>query len=62
MGNLEILDSMVNLEILDYSWTPSLAFYIVYSVEISIRHTPNLGEVMLNSFITGPLVSDPKLQ
>jgi hypothetical protein len=51
---------MDNLEILDYSWMSSSAFCRVYSVEISILHTPNLGELMLNSFIAGPLDSDPK--
>jgi hypothetical protein len=48
---------MDSLEILDYSWTPSSAFCRVCSVDISILHTPNLGEAMLNSFI---VVSDPK--
>jgi hypothetical protein len=51
---------MGDLEILDYSWMPSSAFCRVYSVEISILHTPNLGETMLNSFIAGSFVSDPK--
>jgi hypothetical protein len=47
-----------NLEILDYSWMPSSAFCRVYS--IGILYMPNLGESMLNSFIVGPLASDPK--
>jgi hypothetical protein len=49
-----------NLEILHYSWTLSSAFCRVYSVDISILHTPNLEEATLNSFIANPLVSDPK--
>jgi hypothetical protein len=53
---------MGNLEILDYSWMPSSTFCSVYSVEISILHTPNLGEAMLYSFIGSPLDSDPKKQ
>jgi hypothetical protein len=54
--------TMDNLEILDYSWMPSSTFCSVYSVEISILHTPNLGEAMLYSFIGSPLDSDPKKQ
>jgi hypothetical protein len=49
-----------SLEILDYSWMPSSSFCRAYSVDISILYAPNLGEAMLNSFIVGPLVSDPK--
>jgi hypothetical protein len=51
-----------NLEIIDYPWTLSSAFCMVYSVDISILYMTNLGEAMLNSFIVGPLASDPKLQ
>jgi hypothetical protein len=49
-----------NLEILDYLWMSSSAFCKVYSVDITILYTPNLGEAMLNSFIVGPFVSDQK--
>jgi hypothetical protein len=49
-----------SLEILDYSWTPSSSFCRAYSVDIIILYTLNLREVMLNSFIIDPFVSNPK--
>jgi hypothetical protein len=36
------------------------SFCRAYTVVINNLYTPNLGEVMLNSFIVGSLVSDPK--
>jgi hypothetical protein len=48
------------LDILECSWIPSSSFYRVYSVDISSLYTLNLGEAMLNSFIAGALVSEPK--
>jgi hypothetical protein len=50
-----------SLEIIDYSWTMCSSFCRAYSVDISILYTPNLGDAMLNSFIVGPLISDPKV-
>jgi hypothetical protein len=52
--------TMNSLEILDYSWMSSSSFCRAYSVDISTLYMPNLREVMLNSFIVGPLVSDLK--
>jgi hypothetical protein len=49
-----------NLEIIDYLWTLSSAFCRIYSGDISIPYTTNLGEAMFNSFKVVPLVSDPK--
>jgi hypothetical protein len=49
-------------ENLECRWMMSSSFCRAYTVDISSLYMVHFREAMLNNFIVGPLVSDPKYQ